>query len=66
MLPTILSFTRDPVANLRFNVAKSLERLAPRLEPAIVAGVVRPALVALAADADADVRFYAARALSVC
>jgi len=64
MLPSILSYSRDPVPNLRFNVAKSLERLAPKIDAAVAAAVVKPALQALTTDPDADVRYYAAKALA--
>ncbi|GFS00311.1 serine/threonine-protein phosphatase 2A 65 kDa regulatory subunit A alpha isoform, partial [Elysia marginata] len=32
MLPTIVSMGSDPVANVRFNVAKTLQKLAPQLD----------------------------------
>lgn len=61
----LLSFEHDRVPNLRFNLAKALERLAPRLDAATLTTVVRPKLQALmVADDDADVRFYASRALA--
>jgi serine/threonine-protein phosphatase 2A regulatory subunit A len=54
------------VPNVRFNVAKALDRLvrSKAVEPAALASSVRPTLSALAADSDADVRYYATRALS--
>jgi serine/threonine-protein phosphatase 2A regulatory subunit A len=67
VLPTLMSFARDPVPNVRFNVAKALTNLATRgkIEPAAAASLVRPALASLAADADDDVRFYACEAAAV-
>lgn len=64
LLPFILSFCSDPVPNLRFNVAKSLERLASRVDAPVRAASIRPALERLAADGEEDVRYYAARALA--
>jgi serine/threonine-protein phosphatase 2A regulatory subunit A len=32
MLPTVVTLASDPVANVRFNVAKTLQRIYPVLE----------------------------------
>ncbi len=64
LLPAIASLSRDTVPNVRFNVAKALERLAGRVEPAAAAGALRATLSALAGDRDADVRYFATRALN--
>ena len=71
LLPAIARLARDAVPNVRFSVARSLQRLAASSAlrgaaeaPAAVRDVVRPCLEGLAADADADVRFFAQRALS--
>jgi serine/threonine-protein phosphatase 2A regulatory subunit A len=64
LLPFILHFGRDPVPNIRFNVAKALEALAPHLEAGAKHGLVKPALEALAGDPEVDVRYYAIRALA--
>lgn len=32
MLPTVITLANDPVANVRFNVAKTLQRIYPILE----------------------------------
>ena len=63
LLPAILAFARDPVPNVRFNLAKALQRLATLgvLDTAAAARI-RPILTALAADTDDDVRFYAGKA----
>ena len=52
--------------NIRFNVAKQLERLTPLLEAGVTEQMVRPVLQELAGDTDSDVRFYAAQALAGC
>lgn len=66
LLPVLLSFATDAVPNLRFNLAKALEKLAPSLadEPALVASAVKPALTSLLQDRDDDVRYYSRRALA--
>ena len=66
LLPALTSASSDRVPNVRFAVAKQLERVAPLVEPGAVDRAVRPTLAALAEDADADVRFFARRALASC
>ncbi|RUS24687.1 complex between Pp2a-specific methylesterase Pme-1 and Pp2a core enzyme [Jimgerdemannia flammicorona] len=68
ILPTVQSLVADPIPNIRFNVAKSLETLAPLLRASadtapLVESDVRPALTKLNEDSDNDVRFFAHRAL---
>lgn len=36
MLPTVVSMANDNVANVRFNVAKTLQKIGPVLEPKLV------------------------------
>jgi serine/threonine-protein phosphatase 2A regulatory subunit A len=36
MLPTVLTMASDNVANVRFNVAKTLQKIGPVLEPKLV------------------------------
>ena len=54
------------VPNIRFNVAKMLERLVPLLEAQVMEQTVRAVLQELSEDPDSDVRFYASQALAVC
>lgn len=68
VLPTVISLSDDPIPNIRFNVAKSLEALIPLLKNnAQAAGLydttVKPALEKLREDVDGDVKFFASRAL---
>lgn len=69
VLSTILSLVQDPIPNIRFNVAKSLEVLATVLATEgprghdITQKRIVPAVEALKGDPDADVRFFANRAL---
>jgi len=58
----------DPIPNIRFNVAKSLEVISETLGNAPEGSVVAkerivPAVENLKNDADADVRYFANRAL---
>ncbi|KAJ1924221.1 protein phosphatase 2A structural subunit [Tieghemiomyces parasiticus] len=68
ILPAIESLVTDDIPNIRFNVAKSIEALAPvlqrdpELRPLVPAQIV-PALTTLTQDPDQDVRYYAQRAL---
>lgn len=68
VLPIVLRLGPDPIPNIRFNVAQTLEVLALLLlaEPGPSLAHVKlfvPALLALKGDADADVRFFAQKAL---
>lgn len=68
LLPALVAFARDPVPNVRFNVAKALARLAKagKIEPAALAASVRPCCATLLQDADNDVRREAATAQRAC
>ncbi|KAJ3197504.1 hypothetical protein HK101_003202 [Irineochytrium annulatum] len=58
VLPTVTNFASDPIPNIRFNVAKSLEQIIPILKKAdlsnLVSDPVRPALTKLNEDSDTD------------
>ncbi|KAF8306962.1 putative ser/thr protein phosphatase 2A regulatory subunit A [Clavulina sp. PMI_390] len=69
VMQTILALVDDPIPNIRFNVAKSLEVLAKTLaEKGGAAGQqtiqtsLMPAVETLKQDPDADVRYFAERA----
>jgi serine/threonine-protein phosphatase 2A regulatory subunit A len=62
LLPTVLAMAGDPVANVRFNVAKTLQRISPHLPSSAMQSQVKPAIDKLNADADFDVRYYASEA----
>jgi serine/threonine-protein phosphatase 2A regulatory subunit A len=75
ILPNILNMTDDPVPNIRFNVARSLEALIHILLPekhykhqeyvqSIIRSMKSP-LTKLCADSDSDVQFYSTRALDL-
>ncbi|CAF3961621.1 unnamed protein product [Rotaria sp. Silwood2] len=63
MLPTVLTLASDPVANVRFNVAKTLQRIYPVLDPNALAIQVKPCLEKLSQDSDHDVQHFANEAL---
>ena len=64
MLPTVLALAQDGVANVRFNVAKSLQKVGPVLDQATLQGQVKPCLERLQKDQDVDVRFFAGEAVN--
>lgn len=66
LLPTVLGLAGDAVPNIRFNVAKVLAAVTPQLDAPVVAKQVRPCLLKLAEDYDADVKYYATKALAKC
>lgn len=68
VLDAALALANDPIPNIRFNVAKCLETLASVLATSpegqeISQRRVMPALKKLQEDSDADVRYFATKAL---
>ena len=59
VLPLILEMATDTVANIRFNVAKSLGEIGPICELNVYRQQIHPILTLLQDDSDRDVRFYA-------
>lgn len=64
LLPTVLLLAADPVANVRFNVAKTLQKISPFLEASVIDSQVKPMLDKLNADSDVDVKHFAAQAIA--
>ncbi|EDS39336.1 serine/threonine protein phosphatase 2a regulatory subunit a [Culex quinquefasciatus] len=62
-LPTIKVLSTDPVANVRFNVAKTLQKLSPFLDQAAIDEHVKPILEKLNTDTDVDVKYFASEAM---
>ena len=54
------------VPNIRFNVAKMLQRLLSLVEPHVVEQTIKPCLQQLTEDSDVDVKYYAKVALTAC
>uniref|UniRef100_A0A665UMI1 Serine/threonine-protein phosphatase 2A 65 kDa regulatory subunit A beta isoform n=1 Tax=Echeneis naucrates TaxID=173247 RepID=A0A665UMI1_ECHNA len=65
MLPVVLKMSNDQVANVRFNVAKSLQKIGPVLDSNALQTEVKPVLEKLASDTDMDVKYFAQEAISV-
>lgn len=63
VLPVVLPYSKDRVPNVKFNVAKMLQAVAPMLDRSTVDGQVKPCLVELTNDSDPDVKYFARRAL---
>ena len=63
MLPIVVRMASDPVPNVRFNAAKTLQQLMPLLEASIVGEHVTPTLTQLTSDSDSDVRYFSTQAL---
>ncbi|KAI1317084.1 hypothetical protein EDD11_009067 [Mortierella claussenii] len=68
ILPTVTNLVSDPIPNIRFNVAKSIEALIPVLSlnpdtKPLIDQQLKPALVKLSEDSDNDVRFFSQKAL---
>ncbi len=66
MLPVLVGCAKDRVPNVKFNVAKVLERVAPLVDNSVVQQTIKPCLSELCDDPDADVQFFARQALHAC
>ncbi|KAF3823563.1 hypothetical protein GH733_007031 [Mirounga leonina] len=64
MLPIVLKMAGDQVANVRFNVAKSLQKIGPILDTDALQEEVKPVLQKLGQDEDMDVKYFAQEAIS--
>lgn len=68
MLDAILRLAKDPIPNIRFNVAKTLEVIAGVLATMptgkqLAVTKIGPVLKTLQNDPDADVRYFANKAI---
>jgi len=63
LIPVIKNLSKDPVANVRFNVAKTLANMGEVVEAAVFESKIKPTLEELLEDSDADVKFHADAAL---
>lgn len=64
LLPSVLLLATDPVANVRFNVAKTLQKITPFVEAGVVETQIKPVLEKLNADTDVDVKYFATEAIA--
>jgi serine/threonine-protein phosphatase 2A regulatory subunit A len=63
LLPLLCTLASDKVANVRFNTAKALQKLAPIVAAATAESTVVPLLETMAQDRDGDVKHFAEAAL---
>jgi len=63
MLPLLLRLSKDPVPNIRFNVAKVLRVVIPLVGKDVTESRVKPILRTLTEDEDIDVKYFANLAL---
>ncbi|XP_072125789.1 serine/threonine-protein phosphatase 2A 65 kDa regulatory subunit A beta isoform-like [Mobula birostris] len=66
MLPTVLQMAGDQVANIRFNVAKTLQKIGPVLDASTLQNKFKPILEKLGQDQDMDVKYFAQEAMTGC
>lgn len=64
LLPTVMLLSTDLVANVRFNVAKTMQKITPFLEASVIDTQVKPALDQLNSDTDVDVKHFASEAIA--
>ena len=56
----------DPISNVRMMAADAVATMLPFIDPADVSGKLKPALEKLAAEDDADCKYFGGEALSKC
>lgn len=68
MLPVLMAAAKDPVPNVKFSVAKTLQKMVQEsiIDDHAVSEVVRPCLQELCKDEDIDVKYFANQALGLC
>jgi len=64
LIPPLCSLYTDKVANVRFNVAKTLENLLPQVDKTVYQAQIKDVLTTMSRDDDGDVKFFASRALA--
>jgi len=64
MLPVVIGLSKDTVANVRFNVAKTLQKIGPLMDASTINQQIKPCLDKLNLDADTDVKYFAQEALT--
>jgi len=63
MLPLATKYCDDPVANVRFEAAKTMQAIIKVADASVVKGQIVPLLTKMSSDADKDVQFYSGQAL---
>ncbi|CAH1263810.1 serine/threonine-protein phosphatase 2A 65 kDa regulatory subunit A alpha isoform-like isoform X2 [Branchiostoma lanceolatum] len=64
-LPVVCKLAADAVPNVRFNVAKTLQKIGCHFDATTVNEKVKPCLTKLSSDVDYDVKYYANEAMAV-
>ncbi|CDW58966.1 serine:threonine protein phosphatase 2A 65 kDa [Trichuris trichiura] len=62
LLPTVFKLADDPVANVRFNVAKTLSTIGNMFDQKAIQNEIKPILTKLLDDNDLDVKYFANQA----
>jgi serine/threonine-protein phosphatase 2A regulatory subunit A len=63
LLPLATDLAEDPVPNVRFNVANTLQKIMSKLEKPAIDGQVKPLLQTMCEDLDPDVKYFSYVAL---
>jgi len=66
LLPTVIKYCSDKVANVRFEAAKVVGTMAKQMDSSVLSSQVVPVLKAMAEDADADVKHFSSQSLKSC
>jgi len=66
LLPITLELVGDRIANIKLNVAKTMQALVTVVDSSVVETKIKPALNKLLEDKDRDVRYFASLALQSC
>ena len=67
LIPAVVNTAeKDGVPNVRFNAARVMETLVQLVDTRVVETTLKPCLTTMTNDTDADVRFFAAKALVAC
>eukprot|EP00002_Diphylleia_rotans_P038935 TRINITY_DN8918_c0_g2_i1.p1 TRINITY_DN8918_c0_g2~~TRINITY_DN8918_c0_g2_i1.p1 ORF type:complete len:575 (-),score=137.22 TRINITY_DN8918_c0_g2_i1:475-2199(-) len=64
-IPLLTRLGSDPVPNIRFNVAKTIQSLISSMEPSVL-GQAKSILARMVEDHDRDVKYYANQAFQKC
>lgn len=63
IIPVFLKAMKDPIPNVRFTIAKIVQKTKPLFDPAVVSSQLVPVLKEMTSDSDRDVQYYATLAL---
>lgn len=64
VLPIFLKAMKDPIPNVRFTIAKIIQKTKSQIDASIVSSQIMPALKEMTNDTDRDVQYYATVALN--